>query len=199
MGQFRARQRLEKGQPVVVAHPYLGSFEKARYPENTGKWYVGKEVKVEVRDNAYQALRRDHVEREGAFVSDSRQLNRFLQANGFAQGTPDLTGEEAEAASTLRKYQGGLNGVFTTVYSEDDFNDGYYFRTKPDRSDQNPGLYNPQAKEGGFLGIGARQDRLTPYEAMELLSQQQPIRIVDEGRSSTLHTFAELQAYQRLD
>jgi len=196
---FEARQLLEKNQPLVVTHPGLGSLEKARFPEDSGRWWVGREVDPAVRDSVWNEVVRDHVEREGATISSAAQLDRYLVANGMASGGEGiLSADESAAAASLRKFQGNLSGKFITVYSEDDFRDGYYFKTEGDHSDSNNGLYNPKVKKGGFLGLFGNQDRLSPYEAMEILSKGQPVRIVRDGKEATLNGFGDLQAYDRL-
>lgn len=198
LSAFEARQLLDRGQALVVSHPRLGSLEKGRLPESSGKWYVGRNVDPEIKQANLQRALRDKVEREGAFVSDFQQLNRYLEANGMSKSSQQLSPEESQAASILRKYQGSITGQFVTVYDEDDFNLGYNFKTVPDRSDKNDGLYNPNHREGGFLSIGSREDRLTPYEALNLLSQQKPVSIVNNGQRSAVSSFDELHAYDRL-
>jgi len=198
LNAFEARQLLDRGQPLVVTHPGLGSFEKARLPENSGKWYVGKVVDPEIKKANLQRALRNNVEREGAFISDFQQLNRYLEANGLSPSGQVLTPEESQASKTLQKYQGSITGQFTTVYDEDDFNLGYYFKTVPDRSDKNDGLYDPNTRKGGFLSIGSREDRLTPYEALNLLHQQKPVHIVKNGQRVAVSSFDELQTYDRL-
>lgn len=198
LSAFEVVQQLEAGQPVVMTHPHLGSFEKARFPEDSGRWYVGTNVKPSIRDAVFRDAATNHVDREGTLVGSALEMRRYTEANGFTSATPDLSPEEAAAAGTLRKYQGGITGKFITVYTDDDFNNGYYFQTKADHSDENPGLYNPNAKEG-LLGYFGNQDRLTPYDAMELLNDKKPVHLVNaRGQGVTLNSFEELAAYDRL-
>jgi len=48
------------------------------------------------------------------------------------------------------------------------------------------------------LGFCTHQDRLTPYEAMEILSKGQPVRVVRDGKEATLNNFQELHTCDRL-
>ena len=199
LSAFEARQLLEKNQALVVTHPSLGSLESGRYPEDSGRWWVGREVNPAVRDSVWKDVVRSHVEREGTTISSPAQLDRYLVANGFATGGDGILKEdESNAAASLRKFQGILSGKFITVYSEDDFRDGYYFKSESDHSGEANGLYNPKVKKGGFLGFFGHEDRLTPYEAMELLAKGQPVHVVRDGTDATLNSFGDLQAYDRL-
>lgn len=199
LSAFEVRQQLESGQSVVMTHPHLGSFQKARFPESSSKWYVGTNVKPATRDQVWKEAVSEHMDREGTVISSAQEMRRYAEANGFTKETPDLSPEEATAAATLRKYQGGVTGQFITVYTADDFNNGYYFKTKSDHGDENPGLYNPAVTQGGLLGVFGHEDRLSPYDAMQLLGAGKPIHLVNgQAQQVTLSSFDELQAYDRL-
>lgn len=189
-----AQQRLMRGQSVLVEHPTIGTFRRESVPDkHSGFVYKDqKQVDDNYRDVALPRAKRNR-QGMGIWVDSPLKLLRLAAADAMVEVPTEgvLSRGEARAAAVLRRYRGGDNGRIEVKNRHDDLRNIYGFEIHPDRSDEQPGLYDPHRAELSLMGfLTGRRARLSVLSAIERLGQNEPV--VVRSRSGQEATISQL-------
>lgn len=193
-----AKRRLDEGKPVLVQNPWIGNYKGFYTMLRPGE----------------QDFRRNFVP-QGDLVSSWGDLEKLNHAEGLTgvDTSRSFTESQKETLGLLRSFEGGVpspnvsfqNGYFPGFYYYDFWgnyifmNPGYYeaWQVTPNSSD--PAIFSSQDK-GGFLGIGAKPDRLSTYEALQDLEAGNGLKVrTDRGITHEVRNVQELRELHELE
>jgi hypothetical protein len=167
-----AADNLQHGAAVVIKHPTVGTVV------NASAWVDTSSSRDFDDFNPFEATRQSLLANawrgKAVAVQSEAELVRFNAVEKLAPGPDPRSPYLTRVSDYLQRHEGGPVQDVTLDRSDLGMN---YYVCHGSHSDQNPGLYDLQTRQGGFLGIGTHPDRLTAYEAVKLLDNQHPVMI----------------------